>query len=262
VGETAGIAAPSLPYLGFGTRFLDFDNDGSTDLAAVNGHVRDDVAELSAGQTYAQPALLFRNEGGVRFRDVSAAAGAPITEPRVGRGLATGDVDNDGRVDLLVSENHGPVRLWRNETPTRGHWLLIRLDRSRANRDGLGARISLRAGGREQVAWSQSGSSYLSASDRRVHFGLGTARVVDRLTVQWPSRTVSELRNVPADQVLRVGETGERSKGSSRLQAPGSRLGRRAGSVEPGAWSGERSEWGGGTRGTPRGREAAGGSRP
>jgi enediyne biosynthesis protein E4 len=212
VAGPAGLAAPSQPYLGFGILFLDYDNDGDSDLAAVNGHVRDDVAELSAGQSYRQPALLFRNEGtpgdrsGARFRDVSAAAGVPITEPRVGRGLAVGDVDNDGRVDLLVSENHGPVRLWLNETTGVGHWLIVRLEGTRSNRDGLGARITVTAGGREQTAWARSGSSYLSASDRRVHFGLGSARRVDRLTVLWPSGSIQERRDVPADQVLSLRE--------------------------------------------------------
>jgi hypothetical protein len=206
-----GVAAPSRPWLGFGVLFLDFDNDGYPDLAAVNGHVRDDVAALSPGETYAQPALLFRNEAGRRFRDVSAAAGPPITVPRVGRGLAAGDVDNDGRIDLLVSENHGPVRLWHNETPTRGHWLLVRLEGTISNRDGLGARITLSAGGRVQTAWARSGSSYLSASDRRVHFGLGAARTIDRLTVSWPSGRVTELFDLPVDRVLTVREVGGRA---------------------------------------------------
>jgi hypothetical protein len=207
VSASAGIAAASQPYLGFGILFLDFDNDGYLDLAAVNGHVRDDISELAAGQSYAQPALLFRGEGGARFHDVSAAAGAPITEPRVARGLAAGDYDHDGRIDLLVSENHGPVRLWRNETAARGHWLLVRLEGSRSNRDGLGARISLSAGGKEQTAWARSGSSYLSASDRRIHFGLGAAGRVDRLTVYWPSGRVTTLRGVPADRLLTIRES-------------------------------------------------------
>lgn len=206
VSEAAGTAAPSSPYLGFGILFLDFDNDRFPDLAAVNGHIRDDIAELAQGQSYAQPALLFHNEDGARFRDVSAAAGAPITEPRVGRGLAAGDFDNDGRVDLLVSENHGPARLWRNETAPPGHWLLVRLEGTRSNRDGLGARITISAGGREQTAWARSGSSYLSANDRRVHFGLGPARSVDRLTVHWPSGSESTLRDVPADHLLSLRE--------------------------------------------------------
>lgn len=206
VSETAGTALASRPYLGFGILFLDYDNDGFSDLAAVNGHVRDDVAELAQGQSYAQPALLFHNETGTRFRDVSDAAGAPITTPRVGRGLAAGDFDNDGRVDLVASENHGPVSLWRNETAAGGHWLLVRLEGTRSNRDGLGSRVTLSAGGRQQTAWARSGSSYLSASDRRVHFGLGQARRVDRLEIRWPSGRMSEWRGVPTDQVFAARE--------------------------------------------------------
>jgi hypothetical protein len=206
LSESAGVAAASRPFLGFGILFLDFDNDGYPDLAAVNGHVRDDIADLTEGQTYAQPALLFHNEGGARLQNVSAAAGVPITTPRVGRGLAAGDYDNDGRMDLLVSENHGPVSLWHNETTASGHWLLVRLEGKRSNRDGLGARISLSAGGKQQTASARSGSSYLSASDRRVHFGLGTARQVDRLTVRWPSGSITERRGVPADRLLTVRE--------------------------------------------------------
>jgi hypothetical protein len=210
--QAAGVAAASRPYLGFGVLFLDWDNDGDLDLAAVNGHVRDDVAELVRSLSYAEPALLLRNEEGRRFEDASAAAGPPITQPRVGRGLAAGDFDNDGRVDLLVSENGGPVRLWHNETPARGHWLLVRLEGRRSNRDGLGARLEVTAGGREQTAWARSGSSYLSASDRRVHFGLGHARVVDQLVVSWPSGVVSRLRRVPVDQTLTVREPDDRQR--------------------------------------------------
>jgi hypothetical protein len=207
VAEAAGIAAPSRRLLGFGIGFLDADNDGDADLVAVNGHVRDDVAELEEGQQHAQPALLFQNDGQGHFQDVSTATGPPITEPRVARGLAAGDYDNDGRIDLLVSTNGGPARLWHNETDGRGHWLLVRLEGTRANRNGLGVRITLSAGGREQVAWAHSGSSYLSASDLGVHFGLGTARVADRVAVQWPGGALTTLRDVKVDRVLRVRET-------------------------------------------------------
>jgi hypothetical protein len=201
-----GLAEASRPYLGFGTRFLDFDNDGDLDLCVVNGHVRDDIAELTQGQTHAQPALLFQNLEGERFEDASEAAGPPITTPRVGRGLATGDYDNDGRVDLLVSENGGPARLWRNETPARGHWLLVRLVGPGSNRDGLGARVTVLSAGREQSAWACSGASYLSASDSRLHFGLGSAPVAERVTVRWPGGRVTTLRDVRADRLLTVRE--------------------------------------------------------
>jgi enediyne biosynthesis protein E4 len=206
VAEAAGIAAPSRRFVGFGIGFLDADNDGDADLIAVNGHVRDDVAELEEGQQYAEPALLFQNDGQGHLHDVSAAAGPPISEPRVGRGMACGDYDNDGRVDVLISENGGPARLWHNETASHGHWLRVQLEGERSNRDGLGAAITLAAGGQEQVAWTHSGSSYLSASDRGVHFGLGRARSVDRIEVAWPSGARTTLRNEPVDRVLHIRE--------------------------------------------------------
>jgi hypothetical protein len=212
--QKAGLAAASTSLLGFGIVFVDADNDRFPDLIAVNGHVRDDAAELEEGDTHAQPALLFHNEAGKQFREVSAEAGPPLTEARVGRGLAAGDFDNDGRTDLLVSENNGPTRLWRNETPTKGHWLLVRLEGTRSNRSGLGARVTISAAGREQAVWARSGSSYLSESDRRIHFGLGAAAMVDQLTVHWPSGAQSSLDRVPADQVLTIREEASSRQGA------------------------------------------------
>jgi hypothetical protein len=201
-----GIAAPSLPRLGFGILFGDWDNDGYRDLIAVNGHVQDDVAELESGQTYAQPALLYHNQQGEKFLEVSKDSGAPLTMPIVGRGLAAGDYDNDGRVDLLVTTNNGPAYLWRNETPSPSHWLTIRLIGKRSNRAGIGARVSVQASGTEQRAWAGGASSYLSQSDTRVHFGLGSAQQAEAVTVRWTSGTVDTLRNVPADRVITVRE--------------------------------------------------------
>ena len=204
--EAVGIAAPSLPRLGFGILFGDWDNDGYRDLIAVNGHVQNDVAELESGQTYPQPALLYHNQQGERFLEVSKDSGAPLTTPIVGRGLAAGDYDNDGRVDLLVTTNNGPAYLWRNETPSPSHWLTIRLIGKRSNRAGIGARVSVKASGTEQRAWAGCASSYLSQSDTRVHFGLGNALQADAVTVRWTSGTVDTLRNVPADRVVTVRE--------------------------------------------------------
>ncbi|MCS6859260.1 MAG: CRTAC1 family protein, partial [Abditibacteriales bacterium] len=204
--NAVGIAVPSLPRLGFGILFADWDNDGYRDLLAVNGHVQDDIAELESGQTYAQPALLYHNQRGEKFREVSQAAGAPLTTPIVGRGLAAGDYDNDGRVDVLVTTNNGPAYLWRNETPTTGHYLTVRLIGTRSNRAGIGARVSVQASGIEQRAWAGSASSYLSQSDTRVHFGLGNASRAEVVTVRWTSGTVDTLRNVPADRVITVRE--------------------------------------------------------
>jgi hypothetical protein len=205
-----GTGRASEPFVGFGICFFDVENDGFLDLCAVNGHVRDDVAELDPGQSYAQPALLFRNQGGTRFEDVSSVAGPPVTTPGVRRGLAAADLDNDGRVDLVVTRNGGRAELWRNETAPAGHWLAIRLEGRRSNRDGIGARVSLRAGGQRQTAWGRGGGSYFSDSDHRLHFGLGTASRVNEISVRWPSGTVERFPACKGDQTLTLVEGGAR----------------------------------------------------
>jgi hypothetical protein len=195
-----GIGAPSAPFLGFGVRFLDWDNDGFEDLCAVNGHIRDDIEELDPGQRFAQPALLFHNSGGKSFADVTAAAGAPFTNPAVRRGLATGDFDNDGRIDLVATQNNGPGELWQNTTAPARHWLSLRLQGTRSNRDAIGARVAVRAGGRTLTRWVRSGGGYLSESDRRLHFGLGGAARVDGITVRWPLGQVEQFAGCAADE--------------------------------------------------------------
>ena len=199
-----GVAGPSAPFLGFGIRFLDLDNDGLQDLCAVNGHVRDDVAELEPGQSYAQRALLFYHRG-ERFEEIGAAAGATAV-PAVRRGLASGDLDNDGRVDLVVTRNGGPAEVWRNETEPAGHWLAVCLRSRRSGREGLGARVRVRAGGRELAQAVVSGGSYLSESDHCAHFGLGEASSIDGITVRWPSGVEQEFPGGPADRRLTLEE--------------------------------------------------------
>jgi hypothetical protein len=220
----AGIGDATLNRLGFGVRFFDADNDGDLDLIQANGHVQDTVAQILPGVTFAQPTLLFENVGSGQFRDVSAAAGAALSRPIVGRGLAVGDYDNDGRLDVLIADLDGPPLLLRNETPPSGHHLTLRLVGSvrprtpntgraigaavgRASpRDATGARITLHAGGRTQVREAGTGGSYLSASDPRVHFGVGPATAVDSVTIRWPSGRVQALRNVRTGQEMTVEE--------------------------------------------------------
>lgn len=182
----AGIGDPTLSRLGFGARFFDADNDGDLDLIHANGHVQDNAGRLYPGVTYAQTTQLFENLGTGRFRDVSAAAGAGLRQAIVGRGLATGDYDNDGDIDVLVANLAGGPLLLRNDTAASRH-LTVRLRGRQSPRDGTGARLLLRAGGRTQVREAGTGGSYLSASDPRVHFGLGEAEAIESLTVQWPS---------------------------------------------------------------------------
>ena len=204
-----GIAQTSRPLLGFGIEFLDVDNDGYQDLGAVNGHVRDDIEELEPGQHYPQPALLFHNQRGKRFTDWSAAAGPPVTSAAVRRGLAVGDLDNDGRVDMVVTRSGGAAEVWRNETrvPGGSHWLSVRLRGSVSNRNAIGARVTLRAGKVAQNRWVRSGGSYLSESDRRLHFGLGGASRFDEIEVVWPSGRKTRYPGGPADRQMTLEES-------------------------------------------------------
>ncbi len=178
----AGIAAIGQQYVGFGTAFVDVDRDGWEDLVISNGHVIRHPAKPS--QLRQRPVLL-RNHGG-KFRDVTRQGGAYFQEGHVGRGLAVGDLDNDGRPDLVISHVNEPVALLRNEGPAGPHWLGLELARQ-DHRNLVGARVVLEAGGRKQTRFVKGGGSYLSARDPRHLFGLGPAAQVDRLTVVWPS---------------------------------------------------------------------------
>lgn len=198
--KQAGLFQPSYPYITFGLFFADFDNDGWPDLFATNGHIEDNV-ESKTGETYAQPSLLFRNRGDGTFADVSRAAGDAITQPLVGRGACRGDYDNDGKIDILLIPNIGPPRLLRNETPNHHHWWAAKLVGTQSNRNGFGAVVKVKAGGRVQMAYARSGSSYLSANDTRLHFGLGAATRVERVRVRWPSGREEMWANLEANQV-------------------------------------------------------------
>jgi enediyne biosynthesis protein E4 len=202
----AGLASTHLAYLGFGLFFFDADNDGRPDLFVNNGHVQDDIQLFQNNLRYAEPCQLFRGEGGGRFTDVSATAGAPFRRARVGRGAAYGDVDPDGRLDILLTSNNGPAELLRNDTVPHRHWLQVETRGTKSNRDGLGAEVTVTAGGRRQRQWVRSGSSYCSASMRWPHFGLGDAARVDSVEVRWPSGAITHSGPVRADQRLRVVE--------------------------------------------------------
>jgi hypothetical protein len=186
--------------------FADLDNDAWKDLVLANGHVQDNVGEFHTDLTYEQTPLLFRNLGGARYADVSRSAGPPFQVPIVARGLARGDLDDDGRLDLAITRNNGPAHIWLNRTPGAGHWLKVRLIGAKANTNGFGARVTAVCGTMRQVLELQSGGSYLSQSDQRLHFGLGSATKVDRLEVRWPRGTEEVLTDVPADQLIEVKE--------------------------------------------------------
>jgi hypothetical protein len=198
-----GIAAVLGQYTSWSGNFLDYDHDGVLDIFIVNG----DAHHLEPEED-----TLFRGEGGKRFVDVSAKSGPAFRLKAVGRGSAAGDVDNDGDLDLLVLNLNGPARLYRNDGGNRGNWIMVRTVGTTSNRDGIGARVRLTAGGVTQVRDIRSSSGYLSQSDPRAHFGLGKIEKVDRIEVRWPSGRFSTLENVKVNQVLTVTEPEAKKK--------------------------------------------------
>jgi len=201
----SGIGGMTLLHSGWGIKFLDYDNDGRKDLLIAQGHDLDTV-ELNYPQLhYKEPPLLAYNTG-KSFVDVSSQSGDVFKERWVGRGLAVGDIDNDGRVDAVFTTNDGPAYLLHNETKTDNHWLTLLLVGHKSNRDGIGAVIKLTTSAGSQWMTVTTGGSYLSASDKRAHFGLGAASVAQSIQIRWPSGILQTLTNIHADQVLTVDE--------------------------------------------------------
>jgi hypothetical protein len=201
----SGIGAATLPFVGFGVAFFDFDHDMHLDLTFANGNIIDNVAQLRAGATHAQRRLLFRNNGSRRFVDATASAGTAFAAEKVGRGLAAGDIDNDGDLDLLITNNGQTADLLRNDGE-HGNALLVRLVGTNSNRDGIGARLRLTTGTRTQIREVKAGSSYLGQNDLRQHFGLGANQRAERLEVKWPSGRVDVAQGIPANQIITVRE--------------------------------------------------------
>lgn len=202
----AGLAQPTRPWVAFGTKFLDADNDGHLDLAIVNGHVQDLIQQVDPGNSYRQRSQLFRGTADGRFSDVSTVVGTDFQKPIVGRGLATGDFDNDGRIDLLAADLDGAPMLLRNQSTAKANWLSLHLEGTRSNRMAIGARVTLKAGGKNQVREARTDGSFLSAHDPRVHFGLGPADKVERVEIRWPSGKRQTLGSPAINQVMRVRE--------------------------------------------------------
>ena len=200
--------ASSLPYVGWGTAFLDYDNDGWEDLIAVNGHVYPQLDKTRSGAAagYRQRKLLYHNRGDGTFDEVGAQYGAVFTEERVSRGLAVGDLDNDGRLDVVINDLDGNPQLLHNELAGAGHWLIVKLKGKGRNTDAIGATVRVEAGALRAMRLVQSGSSYISQDDMRLHFGLGKATTVEALEVRWPDGTLTKLSAVAADQVLPIAQ--------------------------------------------------------
>jgi hypothetical protein len=205
VTHGSGLGPPSWYRLGFGVCSLDVDRDGSPDLVVVNGHVSRYIEdEQNPNITFRQPAQLFLNDGRGRFRDLSLRAGDYFRRPQVGRGLASCDYDNDGHMDLAVSNNGEAAVLLHNESTTPYHWIRLELVGTRSNRDAVGAKVTLHLGERKLVRHRAGGGSYLSASDPRLLVGLGSAARVDRVEIRWPSGQVQNVGPLEADRGYRV----------------------------------------------------------
>jgi enediyne biosynthesis protein E4 len=190
----------------FGTRFMDYDNDGSRDVFMANGHVLDNVQLYHEGTKYAEPKLMFRNTGHGVFENVSDRLGPDFQRPRVSRGAAIGDFDNDGDLDILVNNCGQPPQLLRNDGGNANRWLEILLVGTKSNRDGVGARIRVSAGDLVLYDERKGGMSYQSAQDPRLHFGLGNHATVDSLDIIWPSGIKTKLLNLKSNQIITVKE--------------------------------------------------------
>ena len=193
-------------YLGWGTMFFDFDNDSWPDLMLVNGHVYPEVDKFHLGSNYQEPRILYRNNGDATFSDVSDAAGPAITTMASSRGLAVGDLWNTGQLSAVISNMNDRPSLLKNEQKYPNHWIAFKAVGTKSNRDGIGARITVRVGKRLLVDEVRSGSSYYSQSDMRVHFGLGSATKLDSIEIRWPSGLTERFDNAFVDQINTVKE--------------------------------------------------------
>jgi len=212
----AGLGEPGYLDVGFGVDFLDFDNDGDKDMLIANGHILDNVEEFRDQLTYKQPRSLMANDGNGRFKEVGPSLGEAFRRPAVGRGLAVGDYDDDGDLDFFALNCNSRAELFRNDggnDPARGggNWLMLELEGTRSNRDGVGARVRVLTKGpdgkeRWQVDEVRAGSSYLSSNDPRLHFGLGAARKAQTVEIRWPSGTLQRLDGVEGNRLHKVKE--------------------------------------------------------
>jgi enediyne biosynthesis protein E4 len=206
VTATAGLSALTSRSTAWGVGIFDFDNDGNKDLFTANSDILDNSMEL-AHRPFPLPNRVFRNKGGLSFEDVSSKAGSSFSVPAPHRGAAFGDLNNDGKIDVVVTVLNGPPEIWMNRSSGGNHWIILKLVGTKSNRDGLGTKIRLTTSLGMQYNQASTAVSYNSSSDKRVHFGLGSAASVDAIELTWPSGIKQVLKDVKADQILTVTET-------------------------------------------------------
>jgi enediyne biosynthesis protein E4 len=217
VSYASKVAPVSTPYVGWGASFFDYDNDGWPDIIAVNGHVYPQMENASVGTTYRQRILLFHNEHDGTFTEVAAESGDALMVPRVSRGVALGDIDNDGDIDVVINNLDGKATILRNDGGNRNNWITIKTVGHGMNRDAIGARVKVVSGDLTQWDEVHTGGSYLSSSDLRLHYGLGKTTKVDVIEVHWPDGKVETVRDVAANFFLTI----EEGKGLVRTTPPG-----------------------------------------
>jgi hypothetical protein len=208
--DTSGIGRISLLHSGWSARFIDYDNDGWKDLLVAQGHDMDTIQKSFPSLRYREPMLLVRNTG-KGFVDVSSASGQVFHEAWVARGMAIGDIDNDGKIDAVVTTNGGPAHLLHNETETSNHWLTLKLIGHKSNRDGIGAVIKVVTADGPQWVTVTTASGYLSSSDPRAHFGLGVQKIAKVVEIRWPSGIIQTIDNLQGDRIVEVNEPPEGS---------------------------------------------------
>jgi hypothetical protein len=213
--DLMGIGRMTLLHSGWSLRFLDYDNDGWKDLLIAQGHDLDTVEKSFPELRYREPMMLVRNDG-KKFVDVSSKSGDIFHEAWVGRGMAIGDIDNDGRIDAVVTTNGGTTHILHNETETTNHWLTLKLVGHKSNRDGIGALVKVTTSKGPQWVTVTTTGGYLSSSDPRAHFGLGSETTAQDVEIRWPSGIVQELKNVAADRILQVDEPAVNAEGRAK----------------------------------------------
>ena len=218
-GES-GIGAMTLLHSGWSLRFLDYDNDGWKDLLVAQGHDLDTIERINPQFHYREPMLLARNTSH-KFVDVSSVSGDIFQQAWVGRGMAIGDIDNDGRIDAVVTTNGGPAYVLLNKTENSGHWITLRLIGHKTNRDGIGAVVEVKTSRGRQWATVSTSSGYLSASDPRIHFGLGESPTAACVEIRWPSGIVQTLTDVKADRQLQIDEAASANLNPSQQPSTG-----------------------------------------